>query len=75
MLFDLIDSVVLLQELEDARAINAQQRHGFAEAQAKHGELHAELQQKEASLATCQVRLGCTIVLITTNSWPQQNAA
>jgi hypothetical protein len=45
-----------LQEVEDARAINAQQRHGFAEAQAKHGELHAELQQKEASLATCQVR-------------------
>jgi hypothetical protein len=46
-----------LQELEDARAINAQQRHGFAEAQAKHAELHADLQQKEASLATCQVRL------------------
>ncbi|KAF6262393.1 hypothetical protein COO60DRAFT_1636061 [Scenedesmus sp. NREL 46B-D3] len=43
-----------LNELEDARAINAQQRQGLAEAQAKHGELSAELQQKEATLATCQ---------------------
>jgi hypothetical protein len=45
-----------LQELEDARAVNMQQRQALAEAQAKHGELTAELQQKETSLATCQVR-------------------
>lgn len=45
-----------LQELEDARAVNAQHRQALAEAQAKHGELTAELQQKEASMATCQVR-------------------
>jgi hypothetical protein len=46
-----------LQELDDARGINAQQRQGLAEAQAKHGELAAELQQKEASLATNQVSM------------------
>ncbi|WIA38717.1 hypothetical protein OEZ86_002017 [Tetradesmus obliquus] len=45
---------ILSKELEDARAVNAQHRQALAEAQAKHGELTAELQQKEASMATCQ---------------------